>query len=89
MIYSPLFRNIPLRPLGYLNHVKFNVYFLIKTCLEKYPTRSLITICTIGFLIGSWSLRASVYTSTGQHLCIADAMWLFIVTATTVGLYTK
>lgn len=88
IIYSPLFHNIPLQSLGYLNHVKFNVYFLMKTCFGEYSTRSLITICTVAFLLGSWSLRACVYTSTGQHISIADAMWLFIVTATTVGLYT-
>ena len=85
MIHSPLLRNIPLRSVAYFNHVSINVSFLFKTYLEQWPTRSLLAVCTVGFFIGSWSLRASIYTDTGEHLSMSNAMWLFVITATTVG----
>ncbi len=85
MIHSPLFRNIPLRSVAYLNHVSVNSFFLIKTYLEKWPARCLLAFCTLAFLIGSWSLRACDYKTTGEHMSMSDSMWLFIITATTVG----
>ncbi len=85
MIHSPLVRNIPLRSAAYFNHVSVNSYFLIKSYLEQWPIRSLSAFCTVVFLIGSWSLRACDYKTTGEHLSMSDSMWLFIITATTVG----
>ena len=89
LIHSRVVRNTPLQSVGYLNQVTINASFLMKIYLVKWPRRCLFTICILAFLIGSWSLRACVYTDTGAHLPIADAMWLFIVTATTVGLYRE
>lgn len=53
MIHSSLVRNIPLRSLGYLNHVPINAYFLIKTYLEKWPARCLLSLCIVVCLICS------------------------------------
>lgn len=89
MIHSPLVRNIPLRSIGYFNNVPINAYFLIKTYLAKWPTRCLLIFCTVIFLIGSWSLRACDYTSTGEHMSMSDTMWLFFITAMTIGLYPR
>ena len=75
--------------MGDFNQVTINGSFLTKFYLVKWPRQCLLAIGTMGFLIGSWSLRASVYTDTGAHLPIADAMWLFIITATSVSLYTE
>lgn len=86
MIHSPLVRNVPMRALGYLNHVPIDAYFLFKTYIEKYPTRCLTSSCIVVFLIGSWALRACDYKPTGEHMLMTDAMWLFIITSTTVGL---
>ena len=58
----------------------------MKIYLEQWPTRCLITICTITFFVGSWSLRACDYTNTREHLSMSNSMWLFVVTFTTIGL---
>jgi hypothetical protein len=84
--HSHLVHNASSQSLGYLNRVSINFIFLIKTYLEKWPTRSLLTFSIFIFLIGSWSLRACSYNSKGQHLSMPDSMWLFIVTFTTVGM---
>ncbi|CAF3570910.1 unnamed protein product [Adineta steineri] len=85
VFHSHLVRNISLRSISYLNQVSINFFFLMKIYLQQWPTRCLMTCCTIIFLIGSWSLRACSYKSSGEHLAIFDAMWLFIITFTTVG----
>jgi hypothetical protein len=71
--------------IGYLNKVSINFYFVIKTYLDKWPARCLIVFCILIFLIGSWCLRACDYEPGIEHLPIGDAMWLFVVTFTTVG----
>ncbi len=85
MIHSNSFRSVTLRSLGYLNNVSFDVMYLIKTYLEQWPTRCLVIFCTLAFFIGSWSLRACDYADTEGHMSMSDAMWLFIITFTTVG----
>ena len=85
MFHSYLFRDASLRSISCLNQVSINFSFLLKTYLEQWPTRCLLTIIIIAFLIGSWSLRACNYLSTGNHIPFSDSMWLFIVTFTTVG----
>jgi hypothetical protein len=87
LFHSSLVRNASLRSFGYLNRVSIDFYFLIKTALEQWPGRCLLSFCITVFLIGSWSLRACNYTSTNKHLPIADSMWLFIITYTTIGKY--
>jgi len=57
----------------------------MKTYLDRWPILCLSIFCCAAFLIGSWSLRACDYTSYYVHLPMLDAMWLFIVTYTTVG----
>jgi hypothetical protein len=89
MIHSPLVRDLPLRSLGYLNHVSIDSYFLIKAHLEHWPIPGLLTFGTIVFLIGSWSLRACDYTPTREHVSLSDSMWLFIITFTTIGVFIK
>ncbi|CAF2840393.1 unnamed protein product [Rotaria sp. Silwood2] len=85
MLHSHVIRDISLRSLGYLNQVSVDFFFLIKTFLEQWPARCLITFCTVAFFIGSWSLRACDYTTTKKHLSMPESMWLFIVTFTTIG----
>ncbi|UJR32651.1 hypothetical protein I4U23_020111 [Adineta vaga] len=85
MFHSYLFRNASLRSLSCLNQVTIDFSFLLKTYLEQWPVRCLLTLIIIAFLIGSWSLRACNYLSTGDHVPLSDSMWLFIVTFTTVG----
>jgi hypothetical protein len=89
MFHSHLVRDVSLRSFGYLNQVSINFSFLMKTYLEQWPTRCLITICTITFFIGSWSLRACDYTTTREHVSMSNSMWLFVVTFTTVGVCVK
>jgi len=86
MLHSHLARNVSLRSMSYLNQVSIDFFFLIKTYLQIWPTRFLLIILTIVFLIGSWGLRACSYKAT-DHLSMLDAMWLFIITFTTVGEY--
>jgi len=85
MLYSPAFRNVVLRSFGYMNHVSINISFLLKSYLEQWPTRCLATFLILFFFIGSWSLRACNYRPDNEHISMPDAMWLFIITATTVG----
>ncbi|CAF4985119.1 unnamed protein product [Rotaria sp. Silwood1] len=85
MLHSHVVRDISLRSLGYLNQVSIDFFFLIKSFLEQWPARCLITFCTVAFFIGSWSLRACGYTTMKEHLSVPESMWLFIVTFTTVG----
>ena len=86
VFHSPLVYNNALRSFGYLNEVSIDFFFLMKTYLERWPTRSLLIVCTVLFCTGCWSLRACNYTRTGEHLSISDAMWLFVMTFTTVGM---
>ncbi|CAF3865511.1 unnamed protein product [Rotaria sp. Silwood1] len=85
MFHSPLFRNTSSRSVGYLNKVSIDYFFLIKAYLQQWPTRCLTIFCITVFLIGSWSLRACSYSSTDEHLTMQNAMWLFVITFTTVG----
>jgi hypothetical protein len=87
MFHSSLVRDASLRSIGYLNQVSINFFFLMKTYLELWPTRCTVAFCTLIFLIGSWCLRACDYTSQGEHLPLSDAMWLFVITFTTVGMF--
>lgn len=82
---SHLVQNASSQSLGCLNQVSINFFFLIKTYLDRWPTRCLFTFCVCLFFIGSWSLRACNYTVQTEHLSMMDSMWLFIVTFTTVG----
>lgn len=85
LFHSRLFRNASLRSFGYLNHVSIDFFFLIKTSLEQWPGRCLLIFCTIVFFVGSWSLRACDYTPSDEPISMPNAMWLFIITFTTVG----
>jgi len=85
MFHSYLFRDSWLRSFGYLNHVSINFSFVIKTFFARWPTRSLILLCMLIFLIGSWSLRACNYEQTREHFTLLDSMWIFVITFTTVG----
>ncbi|CAF1257902.1 unnamed protein product [Adineta steineri] len=85
MFHSHLFRDASLRSINCLNQVSINFFFLLKTYLEQWPVRCLMTFCIIAFFIGSWCLRACSYKSTGEHFSLPDAMWLFIITFTTIG----
>ncbi|CAF1421201.1 unnamed protein product [Rotaria sp. Silwood1] len=85
MFHSHLFRDVSLRSIGYLNKVSINFFFLMKTHLERFPTIWLTAFCVILCIIGSWCLRACSYLPNNQHLSVLDAMWLFIVTFSTVG----
>ncbi len=71
--------------IGYLSQVTIDFYFLMKTYLDRWPIPCLSVFTFSAFLIGSWSLRACDYTSYYVHLPMLDAMWLFIITYTTVG----
>jgi hypothetical protein len=83
--HSHLLRDTSSQSVGYLNQVSINFFFVIKTYLEKWPARCLLILWALSFFIGSWSLRACNYDLGDGHLTMADAMWLFIVTSTTVG----
>ena len=83
--HSHLARDASSQSLGYLNQVSINFSFIMKTYLEQWPIRCLVTFCLMTFFIGSWSLRACNYQPTTEHVPILDSMWLFIVTFTTVG----
>ena len=85
MFNSHLVRDAFSQSLGSLNQVSVNFYFLVKTYLQQWPARCLCVFCILLFLISSWSLRACNYKSTVVHISMLDAMWLFIVTFTTVG----
>ena len=85
MFHSNLFRNASFQSLGYLNKVSIDFFFLIKTYLEQWPMTTLLTLCSLIFFIGSWSLRVCNYNSDFTHLSMLNSMWLFIVTFTTVG----
>ncbi len=89
MIHSPLVRDLPLRSLGYMNHVSIDAYFLIKSHLEHWPIPVLLIFNIITFLIGSWSLRACDYTPTVERMSMSNSMWLFVITFTTIGVLIK
>lgn len=83
---SNLVHNTFSQSLGYLNQVRVNFVFLLKTYLERWPTRCLAVISISFFLICSWCLHACKFDSTNnRRISMFDAMWLFIVTFTTIG----
>ncbi|CAF1354511.1 unnamed protein product [Adineta ricciae] len=83
--HSSFTRNVSAQSLGGLNQVSFDLLCLIRIYLTRWPVRCLLGFCIAVFFIGSWSLRACNYTTSFEHLSLFDAMWLFIVTFTTVG----
>ncbi|CAF1147478.1 unnamed protein product [Rotaria sordida] len=83
--HSRFLRDSSSRSLGYLNKVPINFFFIIKAYLEQSPALCLVIFFMLMFCIGSWSLRACNYTTTNQHLPIANAMWMFMTLFTTVG----
>lgn len=87
--HSHLVRDAFSQSLGSLNEVSVNFYFILKTYLNLWPTRCLVFFCMLLFLISSWSLRVCNYQSANQRMSMLDAMWLFIVTFTTVGKCTR
>jgi len=88
MYRSHLVHNASSQSVGYLNEVKINLMFLIKTYFERWPMRFVLAFTLFIFSIGSWAIRACNYDSTGEHFSLANSMWLFIVTFTTVGKQT-
>ena len=85
LLHSHLMRDTVAQSLGSFNRVPMNFLFLMKTYLEQWPARCLVVFCGMAFFIGSWCLRACNYTSDLEHFTIGNAMWLFLVTYTTVG----
>ena len=85
MFHSAMVRDTASQSLGYLNQVSIDFVFVMKTYLERRPTRSLMAFSTVLFFIGSWSLRACDYQPGTHQIPFLDAMWLFIITFTTVG----
>lgn len=85
LFHSQLIRNASLRSFSYLNRVSMDLFFLIKTALQHWPGRCLLTVCLTLFFLGSWCLRACVYQPNNHHLSMPNAMWLFIVTFATIG----
>lgn len=83
--HSRLVRDTASQSLGYLNKISINFSFIIKAYFQELPIRCLVIFCTAIFFIGSWSLRACDFTSSNEHISMFAAMWLFIVTFTTVG----
>ncbi|CAF1417117.1 unnamed protein product [Adineta steineri] len=85
MFNSHLVRDAISQSIGSLNQVSINFKFLLKTYIQQWPARCLFIFCLPLFLTSSWSLRACNYKATIEHISMLDAMWLFIVTFTTVG----
>ncbi|CAF0777200.1 unnamed protein product [Didymodactylos carnosus] len=85
MLRSHLVRDASSQSLGYLNRVSFNFQFVIKAYIKQSPAFSLMSFCIITFFIASWSLRACDYNVKTGHMPMLDALWLFIVTFTTIG----
>ena len=85
MFHSYLVRDASIRSFGYLNRVSINFSFVMRTFFAQWPAGSLILLCTVIFLVGSWSIRACNYRITREHFTIFDSMWIFIITFTTVG----
>lgn len=84
MYHSDLVRNSSMRSFGYMNKVSINFYFLMKTYLDTWATRSLLVLCAVWLVIGSWSLRACDYNAN-QHISVLDAIWLFVCTLAAIG----
>ncbi|CAF3949766.1 unnamed protein product [Rotaria magnacalcarata] len=85
LFHSRVIHDTTSRSLGYLNRVSIDFIFVIKYYLEIWPMRSLVIISIIFFFIGSWSFRACEYQPGEDHISFQNAMWLSIVTFTTVG----
>lgn len=86
MFNSHLVRDSFSHSIGSLNQVSINFHFLLKTYIKQWPARCLLIFCILLFLISSWSLRACNYKHMTEHISMSDAMWLFVVTFTTVGM---
>ncbi|CAF4490112.1 unnamed protein product [Rotaria socialis] len=85
LFHSRVIHDTTSRSLGYLNRVSIDFIFVIKYYLEIWPMRSLMIFSSIFFFIGSWSFRACEYQPGENHISFQNAMWLCIVTFTTVG----
>ena len=83
--HSHLVQSTSLRSFGYLNRISIDLFFLIKAAVQQWPGRCLLTFCVTLFFIGSWTLRACAYQPNNEHISMADAMWLFMVTFATIG----
>ncbi|CAF2109996.1 unnamed protein product [Rotaria magnacalcarata] len=85
LFHSRVVRDVTLQSFSHFNRVPIDFTFVIKYYLQIWPTRSLMIFGTFLFFIGSWSFRACEYQPGVNHISFLDAMWLFIITFTTVG----
>lgn len=87
MFHSSVVHDAASQSLGYLNRISIDIIFVLKHYLDIWPTRSLMIFSIIFFFIGSWCIRACEYEPGFTQMSFPDAMWLCIVTFTTVGMY--
>ncbi|CAM4881884.1 unnamed protein product [Rotaria socialis] len=85
MFHLRVVRDVTSQSLSHFSRVSIDFTFVIKYYLQIWPTRSLMISGTFLFFIGSWSFRACEYQSGVNQISFLNAMWLFIITFTTVG----
>ncbi|CAF1244446.1 unnamed protein product [Didymodactylos carnosus] len=85
VLHSSLVKNASSQSFGYLNRVKINFQFVIKAQMKTSPALCLLIFVLTMFLIMSWSLRACNYQVNSGRMTILDAMYLFVITFTTIG----
>ncbi|CAF2375522.1 unnamed protein product [Rotaria sp. Silwood2] len=95
-LHSPLVSAASSRTIGYLNRVPITISFILRALLQTYPALSWTFVMIVTLLIATWSLRVCekamwwpinplLSQSTESTSTFSSAIWLTIVTFTTVG----
>lgn len=92
-LHSQLVNTASSQTIGYLNRVPITISFILRACLQMYPAGIWSSVMVLTLLIFTWSLRACERnmwlpinsTSTSSIVTFSSAMWVTVVTFTTVG----
>ncbi|CAF1156313.1 unnamed protein product [Rotaria sordida] len=95
-LHSPLVSAASSRTIGYLNRVPITISFILRALLQTYPALSWTCVMVVTLLVATWSLRVCekamwwpinplLARSTESTSTFSSAIWLTIVTFTTVG----
>ncbi|CAF3405258.1 unnamed protein product [Rotaria socialis] len=95
-LHSPLVNAASSRTIGYLNRVPITISFILRALLQTYPAGSWTCVMVITLLIATWALRACEAAMWLPKISVSpqpndststfsSAVWLTIVTFTTVG----
>ena len=95
-LHSQLVNAASSRTIGYLNRVPITISFILRSILQTYPALSWILVMITTLIISTWTLKVCetnhwlpiekpFVKKNSSASTLNSALWLTIVTFTTVG----